>query len=80
MVHKVVPNQNQASNKQGINNSNKTNRSFTSVPLDAIEFAIDQIKEYVDFRDNNDIDDADQQATSDEQWSKFYEWFYAACQ
>ncbi len=60
--------------------TNKSSRSFTAVPLDAVEFALDRIKEYVDFRDNNDIDNSEQLFISDEQWSKFYEWFYAACQ
>lgn len=68
--------------KPGINNNsnNKTTRSFNNVPLDAVEFAIDQIREYVDFRNNNDIDKTEENLVSEEQWSKFYEWFYAACQ
>ena len=50
------------------------------MPVDAVEFALDRIREYVDFRDNNDIDNIEQVLISDEQWTKFYEWFYAACQ
>ena len=52
------------------------------MPLEAIEFAIEQLNDYIDFRENNDIDVMDQAPinNSEEKWLKFYEWFYAACQ
>jgi hypothetical protein len=55
---------------------------LSSVPLEAIEFAIDQLNAFLDFRENNDIDVVDQTSivNCDEKWSKYYEWFYAACQ
>lgn len=50
------------------------------VPIEAIEFAIEQIDAFVDFKENNDLDKTELESTSDEKWSKFSEWFYAACQ
>ena len=58
----------------------KNAKSITLVPVDAIEFAIDQINEYCDFRQNNDLDKPDKAQVTDEKWTKFYELFYAACQ
>ncbi len=55
---------------------------FSTVPLEAIYFAMEQLNVYIDFRDNNDIDKAEEpvDANVDEKWTKLYEWFYAACQ
>lgn len=55
-------------------------KSIASVPVESIEFAIKQLKEYVDFRENNDIDKPVQSQITEEKWQKLYEWFYAACQ
>jgi hypothetical protein len=55
---------------------------LTIVPLEAIDFAIDQIRKYIAFRVNDDIDNLDEPMLADEEekWAKFNEWFYAACQ
>jgi hypothetical protein len=63
-----------------INSNNKSQKSITTVPIDAIEFAIDKLKEYIDFKLNNDLDIVDVSNCTDDEWTKFYEWFYAACQ
>lgn len=55
-------------------------KSISYVPVQAIEFAIRQINEFIDFNENNDIDIPIQSIIADDQWLKFYEWFYAACQ
>jgi hypothetical protein len=60
---------------------NKTkSKPITKVPLEAIDFAIDQLDAYLDFCLNNDIDRADSPVINDDKWSQFYSWFYAACQ
>lgn len=64
-------------------NPNRSKKSkISSVPLDAIDFAIDRIQEYIDFRENFDVDKASEVSPSniEEKWAKFHEWFYAACQ
>lgn len=65
---------------------NQKNRSLkkpklTIVPIEAIEFAIEHIEKYIEFKLNEDIDkqDNDNEITSDDKWSIFNEWFYAAC-
>lgn len=64
--------------------SNKPKKSVikltTYVPVEAIDFAIRQINEFIDFHENNDIDMPIKTLIPDEKWLKFYEWFYAACQ
>lgn len=52
------------------------------VPVEAIDFAIEQIKKYIEFRENEDIDKIDEprREEENEKWTKFNEWFYAACQ
>lgn len=60
--------------------SKKNVPKMSMVPIDAIEFAIERLEEYIDFRESNDIDDLDSSKPGDDKWSKFYEWFYAACQ
>jgi hypothetical protein len=55
-------------------------KSITSVPVESVEFAIEQIKEFIDFRLHNDLDRKNDNVVSDEKWNKFYEWFYSACQ
>ena len=62
------------------NNNNKSQKSITTVPIDAIEFAIDRLSEYIDFKLNNDLDTIETSTCTDDKWNKFYEWFYAACQ
>ncbi|CAF0875314.1 unnamed protein product [Brachionus calyciflorus] len=54
-------------------------KQMTQVPIEAIEFAIQQLRDYVDFNENNDIDKPTQTALSEDKWLKLYEWFYAAC-
>lgn len=68
-------------NRSLANRSRKSiNKSITSVPVEAVEFAIKQLRDYIDFRDNNDLDKLDQSQVSEEKWQRLYEWFYAACQ
>jgi hypothetical protein len=55
-------------------------KSITSVPVESVEFAIEQIKEFIDFRLHNDLDRKNNNVVSEEKWNKFYEWFYSACQ
>jgi hypothetical protein len=50
------------------------------VPVEAIEFAIERIQAFIEFRENNDIDKDIEKPISDERWTQFYEWFYLACQ
>ena len=50
------------------------------MPVESVEFAIDQIKDFIDFRLHNDLDKKNDNVVSDEKWNKFYEWFYSACQ
>ena len=56
-------------------------KNLTSVPVEAIEFAIEQIDAFVDFKENNDLDKPEiDTTTGEDKWVKFSEWFYAACQ
>ncbi len=55
-------------------------KPITKVPLEAIDFAIDQLNAHLDFCLNNDIDRADSPVMNEDKWSQFYSWFYAACQ
>ena len=49
--------------------------------MEALEFAIDQLHEYADFRENKDLDDMNRGLkTNEDKWNKLYEWFYLACQ
>ena len=43
---------------------------------------MEQLAIYSDFRENNDIDKAEEpvDANIEEKWAKLYEWFYGACQ
>ena len=50
------------------------------VPCESIEFAIERLQEYVDFKESNEIDRENDPVISDEKWTQFYEWFYQACQ
>lgn len=50
------------------------------MPLEAVEFALERLEEFIDFKESNDIDNLEPNKTTDEQWTKFYEWFYSACQ
>jgi hypothetical protein len=45
------------------------------VPVEAIIFAIERVKEYLllDSKSEEDI-------VNDQKWSQFYNWFYLACQ
>jgi hypothetical protein len=71
---------NSKNNGKSSNTNNKSQKSITTVPIDAIEFAIDRLNEYIDFKLNNDLDIIDTSTCTDDKWTKFYEWFYAACQ
>jgi len=55
-------------------------KPIAKVPLEAIDFAVDQLNAYLDFCSNNDIDRADSPIINEDKWSQFYSWFYAACQ
>lgn len=57
-----------------------SSKNLTSVPVEAIEFAIEQIDAFVDFKENNDLDKPELDTTGEDKWIKFAEWFYAACQ
>jgi tubulin monoglycylase TTLL3/8 len=59
---------------------NKRKTKLSVVPVEAVQFALERLKDHIDFRQNNDLDKAEQMPISDERWAKFYEWFYAACQ
>jgi hypothetical protein len=50
------------------------------VPVEAVLFAIERLREHIDFRQNNDLDKVEQLPITEERWAKFYEWFYTACQ
>lgn len=60
--------------------SKPSSKNVASIPSEAIEFAIDQLDRFVDFKENNDLDKVDNDLLSEEKWAKFFEWFYAACQ
>jgi hypothetical protein len=55
-------------------------KSKNVISLDTIKFAMAKLKKFIDFQENNDLDNIDEPKISHEQWSKFYESFYAACQ
>ena len=68
-------------NKLSTNRNNNKKKSLaTIVPCEAIEFAIDRLQEFIDFKESNDIDREADLVLSDEKWIQFYEWFYQACQ
>jgi hypothetical protein len=68
-------------NNQLISQLRQTSMKPKSViSLETIKFAILKIKEFIDFQENNDLDKTDGPKISHDQWSKFYESFYAACQ
>jgi hypothetical protein len=50
------------------------------VPREAIEFAIERLRVFIDFKEHSDIDKVDELTVSDEKWTQFIEWFYLACQ
>ena len=58
----------------------KSSKNISSIPVEAIEFAIEQLERFVDFKESNDIDMFDFNLIGEEKWQKFSEWFYAACQ
>jgi hypothetical protein len=71
----------QMQNSSKLNTNRNKKKSLASiVPCEAIEFAIDRIQEYIDFKESNEIDRDVDTVISDEKWSQFYEWFYMACQ
>jgi hypothetical protein len=77
--------QNGASNRGTSNNGSKNKAStaakpIVSLPVEAVEFAVDRISEFIDFKQNNDLDNVDTSIIGDDKWTKFYEWFYSACQ
>ena len=79
MIEPVKSNNNLV--RSNLNRSRKSIvKLMTSVPVEAIDFAIEQINEYIDFHENNDIDKPIQSVVSEDKWLKLYEWFYAACQ
>ncbi len=69
-----------------LNNAQKGYRSrksiskMTEVPIEAVQFTIDRLKDYIDFRQNNDLDVMEANQIGEEGWTKFYQWFYAVCQ
>ena len=60
--------------------NNKKKNSPSIVPCEAIEFAMDRLQEYIDFKESNELDRENDPVISDEKWTQFYEWFYQACQ
>jgi tubulin monoglycylase TTLL3/8 len=54
---------------------------LTIVPIEAIEFAIEHLEKYIEFKLNEDLDkqENNSELISDDKWSQFNEWFYAVC-
>lgn len=50
------------------------------VPCEALDFAMDRIQEFIDFKESNDLDKEIDASITDEKWTQYYEWYYQACQ
>jgi len=69
-----------AQSKPNASTNNKLKKKLPNqVPREAIEFAIERLRVFIDFKEHIDIDKADELPVSDEKWNQFIEWFYLAC-